>query len=249
MYYLYLDESGDDGDYLDLHGNIIPGSSRFLVVGGIFVEDSKISDFDQKFSQIINKYFISKGITLPSNFKLHYTTLKRGIKPPYDQITTQERLDLADEIFDAVNTIDCSLFAASLDIQDHCIKYNDRVNAKAYMLFLIYEKLDRIKKQSGISAEIVYEEFNQIRKKIKLEIDKLLSFPTFPNPQNLIDIEKFVRSGKPNQHPVLQFADFIANATWFHRTKPNQANDKFIVFRERFFGDFNGITFQNYMKL
>lgn len=248
MYHLYLDESGDDGDYLDSNGIIIPGSSRYLVVGGILIEDVKIKDFDQRLNDLLDKYFTRNGISLPNNFKLHCTDLKKGIKPPYNQLTKTEIQELTDDVFNVVITLDCSLIVASLDIQKHCNKYNDRINPKAYMLFICYEKLEQIRNNANISAEVIYEEFNQIRKKINDEIQKLLSF-NFPNPQNLRDIEKHVKSGKQNQHSGLQFADFIANATWFHRTQPNQINDRFKAFHQKFFSTFNGSHNYGYIEI
>ena len=247
MYTLFLDESGDDGDYLDSNGDVIFGSSKYLVVGGIIIKDTIINDFDNALSNLLDKYFIKKGIVPPQNFKLHCTDLNKGKKFPYNQLTRTERQNLADEIFDTVSSFDCAVIAASLDLEKHCNKYNDRINAKAYMLFLCYEKLVEIKKQENITIEIIYEEFNHIRKKIKKEITKLLSFPTFPNPQNLRDIENYVKSGKQNQHSGLQFADFIANAIWFARTKPNQKNRKMDIFYQKFFCTFDRRTYFKYI--
>lgn len=249
MHHLYLDESGDDGDYLDSHGRIIPGSSKYLVVGGILIEDIKINDFDQELNRLLDKYFRNNGITLSGDFKLHCTALKKGVRPPYNQLTTTQRQDLTHEIFNAIITMDCSLIAASLDLENHCNKYTDRINAKAYMLFLCLEQLEKIKNRTGISSEVTYEEFNQIRKKIKSEVNKLLSFSTFPNPQNLRNVERFVKSGKQKQYSGLQFADFIANAVWFHKTQPTQTNDRFHTLYQKFFCSINGNTSFCYVEV
>lgn len=235
MHCLYLDESGDDGDYLDANGNIRGKSSRYLVVGGILVEDSQTFPFHYEYLRIIDHYFLSKGLVLHPDFKIHYTHLKAGKKFPYNRLSVQERSNLADDMFNAVINFDCNLIAASIDIQRHCNRYGDRVNPKAYMLFICQERLDQFKQNNSVSTMTVYEEFNHIRKKIKDEITKLLNYTSFPNPQNLRQIERQVRSGKPQQHPILQFADFIAHATWLHRTTPNQPNDKFDLFKHKFY--------------
>lgn len=249
MYHLFLDESGDDGDYIDSNGNIIPGSSKYLVVGGILIKDTKIRDFDNRLRDLLDKYFTQNNITLPQNFKLHCTDLKKGMKAPYNQLSQTERENFANEIFVSIESLDCAVLAASLDIENHCNKYNDRINAKAYMLFLCYEKMVQIENQEGITTEIIYEQFNQIRRKMGREITKLLSFSTFPNPQNLRDIENHVKSGRQDQYSGLQFADFIANAVWFHRTQPNQTNSKMDIFYQKFFCDFGGQTYFKYIRM
>lgn len=69
MYYLYIDESGDSGDYLDESNKIIEGSSKYFTLAGIIVDDTLKIDLDNKINSISDKYFST--ISLPKNFKIH----------------------------------------------------------------------------------------------------------------------------------------------------------------------------------
>lgn len=75
MKYLYVDESGDLGDYVSPGGYVNSKSSKYFTLGGIVVDEKTKADFETKTKNLIQKHF--GGITLPSNFKLHYRPLRQ----------------------------------------------------------------------------------------------------------------------------------------------------------------------------
>lgn len=242
MYYLFLDESGDDGDYYNPQGQVIKGSSKWITVAGIAVEDTDIIDFQWSYDSILDRYFIQKGITLPPNFKLHYAELKRN-KPPYDQLHFDDRCALVHEMFSTVTQNNCQLISCSIDIANHCSKYAYPVNPKAYALLICYERFEYFKQQFNTTGKVIYEEFNHERKRINKALKDLLSYNAFPNPTQLQSFGQNITSGKPCQYPVLQFSDFIANCAWLHVEKQNQLNDRFPLLIPKYY-NFN--TIQQY---
>ena len=247
MYYLFLDESGDDNLSRQPVG-ANNGRSQYITVGGIIVKDTDISKFDNEFGRIMQKYF--SGLTLPQKFKLHYTTLKRGQKYPYREIHNEGRCSLSHEIFDTVKKIDCQLISCTIDKIQHLRNYgNNAKNPKAYALLICVERFDQFLRENSESGVIIYEEFNSIRKKMGSEINDLLQYPNFPNYQNLKDVEKIVNHGKPNQYPLLQFADFIAHIIWFHKTQPNQIVDIFSDFTNKFYNYPASSFFSGYVEI
>lgn len=226
LFTLFLDESGDDGDYYNILGSPIQGSSKFLTVGGIMVQDKNIQRFESLHKTILEKYFVDKGIELESNFKLHYSSLKRN-KKPYNRFNFEEKCELAHDIFEGFQNIDSSLFFCTIDIKNHCDRYTKPVNPKSYALLVCYEKFEMFKDEQSSSGKVVYEEFNHIRHKVGEDLKTLFSYNTFPNPLNLSNIEKNIISGKPSKYPILQFADFIANCIWSKYEYPNHIHDRF----------------------
>ncbi|MGA7370584.1 MAG: DUF3800 domain-containing protein [Nitrososphaeraceae archaeon] len=79
LYKLYIDESGDEGDYLDATGRIIEGSSQFFSLGGIIVKDESRESVEKIVNEIILNFF--PDISLPPNFKLHYHALRQKKYP------------------------------------------------------------------------------------------------------------------------------------------------------------------------
>ena len=73
MYRLYLDESGDPGNYRDQNGDVILRSSRFYTLAGILVDNNVKKQFEDEYQKIMTAYF-SRFPTLPQNFKLHFNS-------------------------------------------------------------------------------------------------------------------------------------------------------------------------------
>jgi hypothetical protein len=225
MYHLFLDESGDD-HFLKQDGTINHGCTKNITIGGIIVKDSDIQKFHNEYNNLVNNYFA--GVSLGDKFKLHYNTLKIGKKSPYKEIHFEGRSNLSRDVFSILDTLDCHFLACNIHKPSHWSRYgiNTR-NPKAYALLVCVEIFIDFLQEFGQSGTIIYEEFEKIRKQMGDELNELLSYPTFPNIHNLQDVAKFVRSGKPKQHPILQFSDFVAHSVWFHNERPNQVKDMF----------------------
>ena len=73
MYYLYLDESGDPGNYLDENRKVIKNSSKYFTLAGIIVNQTQIRKLNQQIEDLVHKYF--KSIPLDRNFKLSLSAI------------------------------------------------------------------------------------------------------------------------------------------------------------------------------
>lgn len=231
------------------------GSSKYITVAGIIVHQSCADHFGQKHKQIVETYFTRRGISLPDGFKLHYTALKRRhLKKPYRFLHFEERCELSHNIFQTILDIDCKLIACTIDKESYRRRYGkDAKNPKAYALLVCIERFKRFLAQAGrddgTEFMIIYEEFNRIRKMMKISFDELLALLEFPNPKNLQGVEQSIHSGRPNLYPVLQFADFVAHVVWFHKTKPNQLRDRFTDLERKFYNMADPMAKSGYVEI
>lgn len=233
MYYLFLDESGDD-HYLKYDGTVNRGCTKNITVGGIVVNDPDVTKFNNAYTDLVRHYFLN--VSLPPKFKLHYNTLKIGKKSPYKEIHFEGRASLSRDVFSLINTIDCNFIACNINKPDHWNRYGTYTrNPKAYALLVCVENFIDFLKEHNESGMIIYEEFEKIRKQMGEELKELLSHPTFPNIHNLQDVTKLVRSGNPQQHPVLQFSDFVAHTVWYHMERPNQLKNMFFQLTDKMY--------------
>ena len=237
MYYLFVDESGDPGDYLDSNGVIIPGSSKFFTLGGLIVEDSQRIKFENSYDRIMSSYF--NGISLPTNFKLHYSPLKHN-KSPYDQLTTAQRANIPRDVFAAISSLDCSVISVTIDLATHCTKYPNPANPVAYSLLLLRERFQYFLEDNNSAGKVIYERFNaKMRKKTELASKWLQGIPTFPNPTRLQNIQPKVAYGNPTSEPILQFADFFVSSVWIRKTTSHQNKSDWESIKHKYY-NFNG---------
>ncbi|MEX0656681.1 MAG: DUF3800 domain-containing protein [Nitrosopumilaceae archaeon] len=235
MYYLYIDESGDPGDYRDENGKIILRSSRYFTLAGIIVNDEVQSQFHEQYERIKSVYF--GRFTLPANFKLHFNSLRMQNKFPYDKLTEDERLSLEDDVLTTILSLDCKLLSVTLDLDYHCQKYSNPVWPTALALLYILERFQYFIDEQNSSGVSIFERFtNSMRDKVKREWKILNSYPSFPKPTKWPDLEK-VENGDPVKQPILAFADFFGYLPFIRKT--SIANwEKFIPqyyrFSERF---------------
>jgi hypothetical protein len=237
LYYLYIDESGDEGDYLDGNGQIIVGSSRFFTAGGIIVKDTDVQLFENEYNNIITNYFA--GITLPPRFKLHYYSLRMN-HYPYNQLSNTRRLEIPQKIFDLIRTLDCSLLSVTIDLASHCT-YPRPANPRAYSLLLILERFQYFLEANNSTGKAIYERFNaKMRKKAELELKWLQSIPTFPTPTNLNNIHRKVITGDPTREPILNIADFFASLPYTFRNTFGRIKTDFDYVKPKYYNLYGG---------
>lgn len=216
MYHAYIDESGDDGNYLDKNGNVIEGSSRYFVLAGLIVSEADVDVFNSEYHGLIFKYF--SGIRLPENFKLHCYPLRNN-KFPYNHLSDTRRQQLEMEVFDIIKRLDCALVSVTVDIFRHCTKYKKPANPRSYALLLMLERFQyflEVNKSHGVA---IYERFNsKMRKRAMIESRWLQSHSTFPTIR-LDNISRRVRDGDPTKEPILNLADFFADQVFAQRIK------------------------------
>jgi len=208
MYYLYLDESGDEGDYDVSNDNSRDGSSRFFTLGGIIVKEENREHFKSKLDSIKSTFFA--GIDLHTNFKLHYFDLRKDI-PPFDMMSDETKFKIANGVFDAVKNIECNILSVTIDLHKHCITYQNPVKPRVYAILLIQERFQYFLEEYRSNGRVVYERFDiNFKRAVDFGIDFLKSNPRFPSPTSIDNIEKEIINGDPVEEPILQFADFIA---------------------------------------
>ena len=81
MYYLYIDESGTDDDYLDGYFNVIKNRSKFFTLGGIIVGEYTRQILNKHFSSIVKRY--CQGSVRPVNFRVGGGVLWGGREATY----------------------------------------------------------------------------------------------------------------------------------------------------------------------
>jgi Protein of unknown function (DUF3800) len=213
LFYLYVDECGDDGDFNELKSRPDGkgGSSQYFTIGGIVVNDKSRILFSKEYDCIIQEFFSS--IDLPNNFKLHYEEL-RFKRYPYN-LLGHRRFELANRIFCSINLIDCYLLSVTIDIDKHCKKYYYPVNVRAYGLFLLLERFQYLLEDATLQGEVIYEKYNNVlRKKVDLIHRRFMDSPSFPTSTDFRCIKGIVKEGNPLLEHVLQFADFFTYAPW-----------------------------------
>ena len=217
MYRMYIDESGDTGNYIDGDGSVVEGSSRYFTLAGIIVEESIIPVFDKEYDILISKYF--SDVQLPTNFKLHYYPLRNN-NPPYNRLPSQDRRSLERDAFGIINRLDCALVSVTIDLLDYYERYRDPASPKTYSLLLLLERFQYFLEDKDSRGVAIYERFNaKMRKKAELEAKLLQSNAAFPNPTNLNKIRRHVLDGDPTKEPILNLADFFAYLPFIRRMK------------------------------
>lgn len=209
MYTLYLDESGDEGDYDINNNNQKDGSSRYFTLGGIIVNDEVKSKFENKINEIKSKHF--PHLEELHNFKLHYFELREG-RYPFNSMDKSKRKKIADDVFRVIgdNETECYLLSATIDLHKHCEQYKKGIPIKprAYSLILIKERYQYFLEEKKSRGKIIYEEYdNNLRKHVQYAYD-YLNRTNFHFYSKLENIDGDVINGNPLKEILLQFADF-----------------------------------------
>lgn len=208
MYYLYIDESGVEGETRpNLQKNL---DSDWFSSGGIIVDEEGKQAFSDVYDEIIETFFDKNGINLPQDFKLHYRELRQK-QFPYDQLTDRERWRIADGVFNAITTIDCRLISATINKVRHRIKYPTwTVNVRAYTLLLSLERFQYFLEDTNESGTGIYEKLtNSMLWNIEKDLMRLKEIPTFPFFTNLDKIKGKINNGNPLTERVLSFLTFL----------------------------------------
>jgi hypothetical protein len=234
MYYLYIDESGDAGDYLDKNKNIIQGSSKFFTLGGIIIHEDKIQSIDLKIKSIIEKYF--RGTELPKNFKLHYHQLRHG-RFPYSELTHDVRKQLSDETFDIIKESECMLLSVTINLDRHCERYKEKAaNPMAYSMLIMLERFQDFLEEKEDTGIAIYEKFNQrLRRQVEYTWNWLKYALSMRHSKELDNIKGNVKNGDPQNDPILQVSDFFAFSAWTKATSSGKRSDRWNSIKHKYY--------------
>ena len=233
MYYLYIDESGDSGDYLDEFNKVIEGSSKFFTLAGIIVDDTLKTNLDNEINSISDRYFST--ISLPENFKIHYHPL-RNKRPPYDKLLDSQRFQLANDMFKLIKKSNCHLLSVTINLERHCRKYGIPANPKAYAMLIILERFQDFLEENGAEGRAIYEKLNKkARKKVERTIRGLKEILRFRHYRELNNIRGHVENGDPKTSPILQLADFFAYAVWIKLTTSDASKNRWLSIKDKYY--------------
>jgi len=115
VYILYMDASGDPGEYQ-------PGkNSRYYVLCGLACQPGTVQTVAPQFEAIVATSFGTAGVKAPA--RLHYWELIKGDNP-YSKI---DRKKLADDVFNLVVRTRCDLLGVCLDKPECRRRYGGRM--------------------------------------------------------------------------------------------------------------------------
>jgi Protein of unknown function (DUF3800) len=230
---LYIDDCGDEGDWKGIQ-TTKGGSSRIFTLGGIIVNSTERHLFSIKLQEIITEFFT--GIVLPVNFKLHYVELREAKVFPYVILEGLTRKALADRVFDAIKSINCSLISISIDLENHCKKYLYPVKPRAYALYLMLERFQYFLLDYNRTGYTVYERYNPfIKRQVKYTHDYFIKNVSFPKYVNFDNILGGIMNGDPVSEPILQFADFFAFAPYKKHESKGRYRDRYDQIRNKYY--------------
>ena len=242
MYYFFLDESGDPGDYISRDGSVIQGSSKFFTLAGIIVNEAEKDKLENCVKRLASNHF--KPEQLNPDFKLHYQELIQGKNEPYNQLARHDRRKLADDVFSTIKQAECSLLSVTINLEQHCKKYRNPANPKAYSMLIALERFQVFLEEKGCVGLVIYERF--YKRESKKIMNSLAGIKERLRPlhyKKLNSIEKNIQNGDPNQEPILQLADFFAYATQKMHESNFQKADRWKSIRSKYY-KINGKFFE-----
>lgn len=244
MYFLYLDESGDDGET----------GSNFYVLAGLAIKDSLLTSLQARVRSLIDERFKpwevahSPDMYFKENFKrprlvdepdaivllrpeLHYADLISN-KRPYNTLDDAQRKELADEVFRIIVEADAKLFAVVIDKQKHFAKYALPKPVDLFAVEMIVERFQAYLESQSDVGVLVYDQKDRHNNVIfRNFVDTLRSngtaMTTIPR---IVENLMFLPS---DLSEPLQLADFCAHAV-FMKHERNKAN-RFSEIRRKFF--------------
>ena len=232
-YYLYIDESGDMGNYINKNDQIIKGSSQFFTLAGIIVCDDEQKNMEDKTNNMIDRYF-DRG-SLDKNFKLHYHPL-RNKRAPYDQLSDEMRKQLVDDVFNIIKKSDCFLLSVTIDLERYYRKYDNPVNPQAYAMLIMLERFQDFLEEKNGEGKAIYERFNKkTRKKVEYAMEELRVSLRLRHYKELSNIRGHVANGDPKIHPILQLVDFFAYVVSIRRTSNFKKEDRWQSIKHNYF--------------
>jgi len=186
VYILYLDASGDPGQYRGKN-------TKYFVLGGIACKPEVSFECSKKLNTLLEKYFPDPTIR-PK--KVHSHSLRTN-RYPWNQIDGQK---FADELFNLITSSDITIFSMIIDKEAHWKQYVSPIepyNLTLEMMMGRYEWFLERNKDIGIvvsdrensalmdSLIILFERFKEKGtefKKLKAIIDTIFFAPSYTCP-------------------------------------------------------------------
>lgn len=231
-YFLYIDESGDPGRYVEGQPKY-NSSSKFFTLAGIVVSGNDADDMEYQVKAVVEKYLEPK--TLTPNFKLHYHHLVQGA-PPYSTLSGESRRRLADDMFNILIRSHCRLLSVTLDLDTHYRRYVRPADPKAYTLLMMLERFQDFLADKQSTGLAIYERFTHAeRTRIQNQMRELRWALSERHHVELKNILGSVRNGEPVEHPILQLADFFAYAVHIKATTHGEKQNRWKSIKSKYY--------------
>lgn len=207
MYYLYIDESGHVQNYQPaIHNH---PDHKYFVLGGIIVHEDNRRSFNDAVKSIISRYFDKK--TLPPEFKLCYHGLRQCKKPPYDKLCLDDKLKIADEMFDAIAKLDCHLISAQINLDYIYNNYVFKIPQRTLALCFMAERFQRFLTEHISKGIVIHEHVTaELNKDMQTNYGSLFHTHNLPKVIDFTDIAEKIQFATACEEPILQFSDFFA---------------------------------------
>lgn len=214
-----------------------------VFIWGIIVHEQNIKKFDEKYEEIVEEFFVKKGIVIEKDFRLHYRELRQE-QPPYDKLSRPELGKLANSVFDAIKSIECKTISASINKKNHLSKpYPYTANVRAYSLLLCLERFQYFLEEMNDEGIGIYERYTKsMRKKATKDLKILREDTNFPFFTNLDKVKGKIKYGDPFKEKILQFSDFFIYAPHIRLVTKLNADGRFEEIKSEyynFFGKWN----------
>ena len=224
-------------------------NNRWFTTGGIITNSEGKKQFEAAYEQIVKTYFINRGISLSPEFKLHYHELRQNTCP-YDQLSCEDRENVANDVFEHINNIDCRIVSATIDKFSHRKKYSRPINVRAFTLLICLERFQYFLDEHQSEGSVIYEKFSRSQRiKITREMEYFQSIPNSPCPTNLPNIKGSVINGNPLQEKILQFSDFVVYAPYRYAVTEGGDDKRFNQIKDKYYNPNGPWGKKGYVKL
>jgi hypothetical protein len=196
VFLLYSDESGMSG-------------SRHFVLAGVAAFERRPYWLSSVLDQIQLKFLPDEEEPV----EFHASEIRAGKNPPWNKLTSEERHQLLDAIYDAISEAQIDLFASVIDRE--WLKTGTDVYSFAFESIL--NRFDRFlrskfKEEGEAQRGIIIIAESQYRLRIETLANKIRKVGTrWGEAYNLCEVPLFTSAGNSR---MLQVADFCANAIY-----------------------------------
>lgn len=232
MFYLYIDESGHTPEFdLVKHTHV---NQRYFVLGGIIIHEDEKKNFETQICSIINYYF--NGITLPNDFKLHYHDLRFRKKNPYNYLKNLLHVKLADEVFQTIQSYDCSLISCQIDLSYMYNRYIFPIPQRTLALNFMAERFQYFLDAHNDIGKIIHEHVNRNEnKKMQTEFGYVYTTTNLPRTTDFSRIDPKVKFAKVKIEQNLQYCDFFAYSVLIRARTQGAAQNRWQSIHNKYF--------------
>ncbi len=132
-------------------------------------------------------------------------------KFPYDKLNLEKKIKIADRVFDAINTCNCHLLSAQIDLNYIYNRYIKEIPQRTLALNFITERFQYFLLDHNDKGQIVHEyATSELNKEMQTNYGRLHLTHNLPKTIEFDNVDKKISFAKVFNEPILQFSDFFA---------------------------------------